>query len=147
MMADMADDPQTVNEMYEKIMQGWDIVCGSRWSKGGQHLGGPKIKTFLSWLADASAPLVIGVPTRDITNAFKMYRTGVLRSIKIESQGGFELSMEITLKAFFNGFKITEVGTVWHDRTLGQSRFRLVAWLPKYLGWYFWGIGKRLKLK
>ena len=31
---------------------------------------------------------------------------------------------------------VAEVPTTWRDRTAGQSRFRLWAWLPHYLRWY-----------
>jgi len=75
-----------------------------------------------------------------------MYKKEVLKAIKIESSGGFELSEEIVIKAHFAGFKITEVPTVWYDRTSGQSRFKFKEWLPKYIYWYLWGIKKRLGL-
>lgn len=144
MMADLADDPGTVNVMYKKILDGFDVVCASRYSKGGKHLGGPFLKSFLSWLADITAPYILGIPTYDLTNAFKMYRKNVIDSINIQSKGGFELSMEIVLKAFFKDFKITEVPTVWKDRSEGTSRFNLTGWLPRYLHWYTWGLKKRL---
>jgi hypothetical protein len=31
---------------------------------------------------------------------------------------------------------VAEVPTTWRDRTVGQSRFRLAAWLSHYLRWY-----------
>lgn len=143
MMADLADDPATVNEMYRQLNQGADIVCGSRYSKGGRIIGGPWLKKTLSRLAGVSLHYLIGIPTFDVTNAFKMYRREMLDKINIESQGGFELSMEITLKAFFKGFKITEVPTIWRDRTAGQSNFKLWSWLPRYFHWYFWAIKQK----
>lgn len=146
MMADLADDPQTVNKMMAKINQGYDIVCASRYSKGGKHLGGPVFKSILSWLADVTAPYILGIPTFDLTNAFKMYKKEVLEAILIQSQGGFELSMEIVIKAHFKGFKITEVGTVWHDRSQGESNFKLWQWLPKYIYWYCWAFKKKNKI-
>ena len=35
MMADLCDDPQTLPLMYEKIVDGYDVVCGSRYMPGG----------------------------------------------------------------------------------------------------------------
>jgi hypothetical protein len=66
-----------------------------------------------------------------------MYRMNVLREIPIESKGGFELSLEITVKAWMRGFRVTEIPSIWRDRTAGESRFKLVEWLPSYLKWYF----------
>lgn len=145
MMADLSDDPTTINKMYEKINQGYDVVCGSRYTKGGKKIGGPLLKSFLSWFAGFSTPLLLGIGIHDLTNAFKMYKKEVIDSINIESTGGFELSMEIVIKAHFKDFKITEVPTIWHDRTQGTSRFKFKEWLPKYIHWYLWGIKKRIQ--
>lgn len=61
----------------------------------------------------------------------------MLDAITIESKGGFEIGMEITVKAYIAGYKITEVPTTWYDRTNGESNFKLWAWLPNYLHWYW----------
>jgi len=145
-MADLADDPKTINVMFKKIQQGYDVVNGSRYCKDGRKVGGPAFKSWLSRLSGLLTPIMLGIPTKDVTNAFKMYRKKVLDSIKIESEGGFEIAMEIVIKAHAKGFKITEVPTTWHDRTSGESRFKLIAWLPRYVHWYVWGIRQRLKL-
>ncbi|KJJ85254.1 glycosyl transferase family 2 [Candidatus Omnitrophus magneticus] len=143
-MADLSDEISKVNEMYEKISQGYDIVCGSRYMKGGKQIGGPKLKKFLSRLAGISLKYFTGIPTHDISNSFKMYRSNILNTIKIESNGGFELGMEIVVKSFLNGYKITEVPSTWRDREQGASRFKLWKWLPKYLKWYFLAIKHKI---
>jgi hypothetical protein len=74
-----------------------------------------------------------------------MYTKTVLDSIEIQSRGGFEVGMEITIKAFFKGYKITEVPTVWQDRSAGESRFRLLKWVPKYIHWYLFAIKTKLR--
>lgn len=117
-MGDLCDDLSTIKIMLEKINQGYDVVCGARYVKGGARLGGSRLKGFLSSFVGSSLHYLLGVPTRDIANAFKMYRKKVIESIKIESKG-FEISMEIPLKAHYLGFKITEVPTVWNERTKG----------------------------
>lgn len=143
-MADLADDLATINPMFAKIRQGDDVVCGSRFSPGGKKIGGPIIKSFLSRMSGLLTPTLLGIPTQDITNAFKMYKKEVIDAVTIESKGGFELAMEIAIKAHYLGFKVTEVPTVWRDRTTGRSRFKFFAWLPHYLHWYVWGISQRL---
>lgn len=145
MPADLADDPNTINKMYEKIQQGFDIVCATRYGRGGSKIGGPLLKTILSRIAGLATPLLLGIPTTDIANGFKMYRKEVIDKIKINSTGGWEFSTELLIKAHHQGFKISEVPTVWKDRTLGKSKFKLLKWLPKYLRWYLWGIVLRFK--
>ncbi len=146
MPADLADNPNTVNLMYRKINKGFDIVCATRYAKGGRKVGGGILKTTLSRFAGLLTPLLLGIPTTDIANGFKMYRRQVLEKIKIESTGGWEFSMEIVIKAKTLGFTVCDVPTVWSNRTLGKSKFKLLKWLPKYLYWYFWGIGRRLNI-
>lgn len=143
-MGDLCDDLSTIKIMLEKIDQGYDVVCGARYIKGGARLGGARLKGLLSSFAGSSLYHLLGVPTRDIANAFKMYRKKVIDSVKIESKG-FEVSMEIPLKAYYLGFKITEVPTVWKERTKGKSSFKMFKLLPSYLKLYLWAILKKLR--
>ncbi|MFH1128111.1 MAG: glycosyltransferase [Candidatus Omnitrophota bacterium] len=143
-MADLCDDLSTIQVMHEKINQGYDIVCGSRYILGGKRLGGSKLKGFLSNFAGCSLHYLLGVPTSDIANAFKMYKRDVLEKIEIKSKG-FEISMEIPIKAFYLGFKITEVPTLWKERAKGKSNFKMFKLLPSYLKLYAWAIFKRLR--
>jgi dolichol-phosphate mannosyltransferase len=143
-MADLSDDVVVVPKMVGLIRDGgYDIVCASRYMKGGQQIGGPKFKKFLSRMAGVSLHWLSGLPTHDATNAFRAYRRSVLQETTIESTGGFEYSLEITAKAFAKGRRITEVPSTWRDRSAGQSRFKLRAWLPLYLKWYFYALTHR----
>ncbi|MDO8662430.1 MAG: glycosyltransferase [Candidatus Omnitrophota bacterium] len=147
LMADLCDDLDTISIMYEEINKGYDVVCGSRYIKGGARIGGSNLKGILSSLAGWSAYYLLGISTHDIANAFKMYRKKVIDSIDIEAKG-FEISMELPLKAYYAGFKITEVPTVWRERKKGKSSFRMFNLVPNYLKIYLWAIKKRLlKLK
>lgn len=143
MMADLTDDPKVLNAMMEKFNDGYDLVAASRYMKGGHQIGGPLVKQLLSRGAGLSLHYLIGIPTHDATNSFKLYRNKFLQKIKIESDGGFELGIELTLKAYFSGAKVTEIPTTWtYDAK--ESRFMLKKWLPKYLKWYFMALAKRL---
>lgn len=142
-MGDLCDDLATIKTMAGKIEEGFDVVCGSRYIKGGARLGGSRLKGFLSGFAGWSLYYLLGIPTHDIANAFKMYRKKVIDSIKIESTG-FEISMELALKAYYAGFKITEVPTVWREREKGKSNFKMFKLAPDYLKFYLWAIGKRI---
>ena len=108
--------------------------------KGGKQIGGAWFKKLLSKIAGVSLHYITGIPTHDVTNSFKMYTKKILDDIKIKSNGGFELGMEIVIKAFLKGYKITEVPSIWRDRGKGESRFRLWKWLPKYMYWYFFAV-------
>jgi dolichol-phosphate mannosyltransferase len=139
-MGDLSDDLAVVDSMVEKYREGFKVVCGSRYMKGGRQEGGPFLKRLLSRLAGVSLNWFFGFPVHDATNNFRLYDKALLDEVKIESRGGFELALEITVKAHKKGFPICEVPTIWRDRTAGQSRFKLWKWLPNYLRWYFYAI-------
>jgi dolichol-phosphate mannosyltransferase len=124
--------------MLELYRSGYDVVVGSRYMKGGRIVDGPMIKQGLSRMAGVSLFWFRRIPTHDATNAFKMYDSYMLKQFTLQSESGFELNLEITVKAFLSGFRITEIPSVWRDRTQGTSKFKLWAWLPHYLYWYFY---------
>jgi len=136
-MADLSDDIDKIDPMYGLIKKGYDIVCASRYMNGGRQIGGPLLKGLFSRFSGLFI-YWFGLPTHDPTNAFKMYKKSIFDKIKIESDGGFEYSLEIVVKSFKKGYKITEIPATWRDRTVGKSRFKLLKWLPKYLRWYFY---------
>lgn len=136
-MADLSDDMTTVDRMYELYLQGYDLICGSRYMKGGQLIGGPFFKQLMSRMSGLTLHWFRGIPTHDATNSFKLYDAEMIHHLKVESVAGFELGLELTVKAFLNGYRIAELPSTWRDRTAGESRFRVVQWLPHYLKWYF----------
>ena len=73
-----------------------------------------------------------------------MYRKSLLDALTLESRHGFELALEITVKAFLGGWRLAEIPTVWHDRVEGTSNFRLLRWLPRYLRWYWLALSRGL---
>jgi len=62
------------------------------------------LKQGLSSLAGVSLFWLRGWPTHDATNAFKIYDQEMLKSFNIESTGGFELNLELTVKPFWAGY-------------------------------------------
>jgi dolichol-phosphate mannosyltransferase len=146
-MADLSDDLTIVDSMFEKINQGYDIVSGSRYMKGGRHIGGPKFKKMLSRTAGLTLHFLTGIPTHDISNSFKMYRNSMVKDIKIESRGGFEVGMEIVVKGFLKGYSIAEIPSIWRDRVAGESHFNMRKWLAEYFRWYIYTLNGSLKKK
>jgi dolichol-phosphate mannosyltransferase len=144
-MADLCDDLSLVDRLYKEYLDGATVVCPSRYAKGGRQIGGPLFKRLLSRLAGVSLYWVRRIPTHDITNSFRLYDKSFINSIKIESTGGFEIAMEITVKAFRQRRKIVEIPTIWRERTVGQSNFQLRKWLPSYIHWYIYALGFRSK--
>jgi dolichol-phosphate mannosyltransferase len=142
-MVDLSDDYRIVEPMVSRAEAGAAVVCASRYMPGGQQIGGPWFKGLLSRTAGVTLHWLAGVPTRDPTNSFKAYRKDFLDRTPIESTAGFSLGLELTVKAHFSGRRVEEIPATWRDRTAGESRFRLAAWLPLYLRWYVWALRRR----
>jgi dolichol-phosphate mannosyltransferase len=136
-MADLSDPPSVIPLMVAKIREeGADVVSGSRYMPGGSQTGGPRLKTLMSRTAGLSLHYVGGVPTHDATTNFRAYSRRFLEDVAVESVRGFEVGLELTTKAYLQGYRVDEVPSSWDDRTAGTSNFDLVGWLPAYLHWY-----------
>jgi glycosyltransferase involved in cell wall biosynthesis len=144
-MADGSDEPGVVDPMMTLARDGADIVAASRYMRGGHQLGGPLLKRLMSRTAGLTLHWFAGVPTHDPTSNFKLYSRRFLEATTIESTAGFELALELTVKATLAGCRVAEVPTTWRDRTSGQSNFKLRKWLPHYLHWY--GVAFRGRLR
>jgi glycosyltransferase involved in cell wall biosynthesis len=144
-MADGSDEPEVVDPMVGLAREGAAVVAASRYMPGGRQVGGPFLKRFLSRTAGLTLHWFGGIATHDPTNNFKLYRRDFLDSITIESRAGFELALELSVKATLAGRRIAEVPTTWRDRTAGESNFKLRTWLPHYLRWYFVALRGRFR--
>ena len=144
-MADGSDEPVVVDRMLALAESGASVVAASRYMPGGRQLGGPLVKGALSRLAGLSLHHVAGLPIHDPTNNFKLYARSFLDGVDIESSGGFELALELSVKAWLERRRLAEVPTTWRDRTSGKSNFQLRRWLPHYLHWYRLAMLARLR--
>lgn len=135
-MADLSDDTSQIGELADLVRDGAGVAVGSRYMSGGQQLGGPPVKSFLSRMAGLSLHWLTGIGTHDATNNFKAYSRELVNEVEIESTSGFELGLELTTKAHLLGYDIAEIPTTWRDRTAGESRFQVMKWMPSYLKWY-----------
>jgi dolichol-phosphate mannosyltransferase len=131
-MADLSDDFSAVPLMLERWRSGADVVVASRYMPGGRQLGGPWLKGQLSRWGGRSLRWLARFPVSDATNSFRLYDAAMLRDMRFESTGGFEIGFEITLKAWMAGRRVDEVPCTWRDRVAGESRFDLRRWLPRY---------------
>ena len=144
-MADLCDRLEDVETMYKKMDEGWDIVCGSRYMRGGGKKGGPLIQSICSNIVCSFLHLSTGIPTTDVSNAFKMYKKNIVGKTIINPRSGVEVSMAITLQAYFNNAKITEIPTRWIGRTLGESKFKIIERTPPYYKICVWAVKNTLR--
>jgi len=135
MDADFSHPPATLNVFLEKIKE-YDLVIGSRYLSGVNVVNWPLKRLLLSYFANIYARVVTGVPVRDLTAGFKCYRRAVLEAINLDRihSNGYAFQIEMHFKAYYKGFRVTEVPIVFEERKMGQSKMskRIVyeaAWM------------------
>jgi hypothetical protein len=124
--------------MAELFWQGNDIVCASRFIRGGSMKNCPWVKAFLVRAVSFSLHYFARLPSHDATNAFRLFSRRLLREVKIESTEGFAYSLELLAKCHRLGLRVAEIPAQWYERTKGNSRFQVFKWANAYLRWYLY---------
>lgn len=136
--ADDKENAGIIDTMVRKCAEGYEVVAPSRFMVGGCMRGCPWLKAFLVRTAAFTLYYFAIVPTHDATNGFRLFSRRVLETLAIESSEGGTYSIELLTKCHRLGWAIAEVPAVWFERSTGQSRFRLLKWVPAYVRWYIY---------
>jgi len=136
MPADDDYNAPIIDGMVAQCRDGADIVCASRFIEGGCMEGCPWLKAVLVRTAAFTLRHFARLPVHDPSNGFRLFSRRLLDSIAIESAVGFSYSIELLVKCHRLRWRIAETPARWFERKAGESRFRVLRWLPAYLRWY-----------
>ena len=131
-----ADKIDKLNKLI--ISSGYDIVCPSRFMKGGSMYGCPLLKSFLTRIANFLFFYILRLPTHDATNGFRIFSKKTINNIDLELQKGPTFALQLLVKAHRKGYKITEVPVVWYERVIGKSNFKVSEWIWPYTKWLYY---------
>ncbi|SOC54405.1 polyprenol monophosphomannose synthase [Ornithinimicrobium cerasi] len=101
-----------------------DVVIGSRWVPGGSVHNWPAHRRALSVGANTYARYTLGIPVRDATAGFRVYRLEALASMdthEVASQG-YCFQVDLTLRALDRGLTVVEVPVAFVEREVGTSK-------------------------
>jgi glycosyltransferase involved in cell wall biosynthesis len=146
-MADGSDDPRQIDQLVRLVERGVVVAAASRYSRGGQQVGGPFLKGSLSRVAGVTLAWLARVGTRDATNSFKAYDMGFIRHVGIDSDAGFEIGIELVAKARRARLPVAELPTIWLERDQGMSNFKLASWIPRYVRWWLFAFGPSIPVE
>jgi dolichol-phosphate mannosyltransferase len=132
-MGDGSDDPRDVVKYYNKLLEGYECVFGSRFTKESNVVNYPKHKLLINRIANQFIRLLFGLQYNDITNAFKCYRRSVIDGIRPLLSHHFNLTVELPLKAIVRGFSYAVVPIHWYGRVHGVSKLRIQEMGSRYL--------------
>lgn len=109
----------------------FDLVLGCRYMPGGGVSGWGPHRQALSRGGNLYARLVLGLPLRDLTGGFKCFRREVLETLDLDRvvSRGYGFQIELSWRAWLQGFRFGEVPILFPDRLRGESKMSPhIAW-------------------
>lgn len=131
-MGDGSDHPHDVLRYYEKLQEGYDCVFGSRFIKGAQVAGYPRLKLLLNRMGNLFIQALFMIGYNDVSNAFKGYKSAVIRQVEPLVSQYFNITVELPLKAIIRGFSYAVIPIRWNGRQSGVSKYRIRELSRKY---------------
>jgi dolichol-phosphate mannosyltransferase len=132
-MADLSDHPEDVVAYYRKITEGYDCVFGSRFIKGSKVVNYPRLKLVVNRIVNKCVQWMFWTRFNDLTNAFKAFRTEVIRDCGPYRASHFNITIEMSLGALIRRYHIAQIPIGWEGRTWGSSNLRLGQMGRRYL--------------
>jgi len=124
MDADFSHQPSYISSFLSQ-MDDCDLLIGSRLVEGGGEKGRHFLRKMITRSANAYIRLILGIPVRDCTSGYRVFRRKVLESIELEQlmAVGPPIVEEVLFKVYKRGFRIKEVPYILEERKAGESTF------------------------
>ena len=134
MMADMSDDIEDLKK-YNDLMhrENLDAVLGSRFIKNSEVTSYPLQKLILNRIFNLFVSLIFWNKYNDYTNAFKIYKTKMLKDLMPLVSESFNIFLEIPLKVISRKYNYKIIPIKWRGRKKGQAKFKIKELHSKYL--------------
>lgn len=136
-----------IDDMYEKIINNdYDLVSGTRYSKGGVRYGGFIDARIMSFVSNKILKIFTNIGLADSTTGFKMFKKKIFEKVNLDSEPiGWAFALEISVKAYKFKYKLTEVPITAVDRAFGgvsSYKNNAFKWIKEYLRWFFYCLMK-----
>jgi dolichol-phosphate mannosyltransferase len=148
MMADLSDDLNDLKKYYSLIKENnIDAIFGSRFMKNSKVSGYPRNKMLLNRIFNFLVKIVFFNSYNDYTNAFKIYKANMLKSLLPLISESFNVFLEIPLKTISRGYSFKVVPISWTGRKKGTAKFRIKELRSKYIFTLLYCLIEKLLLK
>jgi dolichol-phosphate mannosyltransferase len=123
MDADFSHHPVYLLKMMQQ-MDHYDCIIGSRYVPGGGVTGWGPLRKIISKGGSLYAGLILGLPFKDLTGGFNIWKRRVLEAIDLSviRSEGYAFQIELKYRAFKKGFRILESPITFEDRLRGKSK-------------------------
>ena len=133
-MADLSDSPEDIIKYYFEIKNNdLDAVLGTRFSSNSTIVNYPKKKLFFNRVFNNLVKILYLQKYNDFTNAFKIYKTSVLKELKPIVSENFNIFLELPLKIISRKYKYSIISINWKNRKIGVAKFKIKELGSKYL--------------
>ncbi len=124
MDADFSHQPSYI-PIFLSQMDDCDLLIASRLVAGGGEKGRHFLRQWITRTANAYIRLILGLPVRDCTSGYRVFRSQVLQAIELDQlmAKGPPIVEEVLYKAYKRGFRIKEVPYTLEERKAGESTF------------------------
>lgn len=126
MDADFSHQPKYIPDLIAKLEQGYDLVIGSRFARGGGvDQSWSLYRKLLSWFANAVyVRVLLGMPISDATAGYRIWRRETLTGMGMDRvrSNGYVFQVEMAYVAYRLGYRIAEIPIYFPDRTRGKSK-------------------------
>jgi dolichol-phosphate mannosyltransferase len=125
MDADFSHDPAYLPQFLATARQtGADVVLGSRYVTGGGVANWPWYRRVMSRGGSLYAGLMLGVPVKDLTGGYKLFRREALEMLQLDDikSTGYGFQIEMTYRLWQKGARIEEIPILFKDRLNGVSK-------------------------
>ena len=101
-----------------------DLVIGSRWVSGGSVVNWPLSRKVLSVGGNIYARVLLGIPLRDITAGYRLFRRTTLERIDLDSveSAGYIFQTDLAFRTLRAGLRVVEVPIEFVERVRGESK-------------------------
>lgn len=123
MDADYSHNPQAIPQLLAAAEEGYDLVIGSRYSRGSRIVGWHILRRVISRVANFVASTMVGMRIRDCTSGFRCYSIEYIKEVIdcLHSQT-YEIQIETVKQAWMKGFALTEIPITFENRKKGKSK-------------------------
>ena len=123
MDADLSHRPRDLRALLAGA-RSHHVAIGSRYVPGGSIPDWSLARRALSRGGNLYARLLLGLPVRDATSGFRVYRAEALRELidPPPTAEGYAFQVELAYRAWRRGLSVGEVPITFTDRTHGRSK-------------------------
>lgn len=133
--ADLSFTLSDTYKLYEKIQEGYDLVWGSKYSKGSFYEPATwrgRVKRWVSKNGNKIIMIATGIRANDFTANLRAIKKDVWVQIETQEKTNTFL-MEMILKCKYGGLRVVEMPVTFNARIYGESKMNLGVEAPKFI--------------